>query len=254
MTVTAAACKRAIDFLRGAGVTGLASASPDVWASVLNAAPATVVDGRGRRTPVTRPDGTTGMLRPEDHEVMPAATRIASVGSRFVQAADLAAAIQDRRHGSRQARIARIRADADAHGTLIPDGLGHDVAAELAWRRAATAAVGAGAPRAVAEAHAWEVIGRTPPATVTAADRSRDVRRLITVRPPEPGHDPRGGRPLPHAPQRRSEGPGAAQRGQAGTRDRSKNSVPDSHALTQPEKETAMTATDLTMTVTGSGA
>ena len=181
MTVTPAACQRAIDFLRGAGVTGLANASPDAWAAALNSAPLASVDNRGRRQPKTRPNGATAMLRPEDWEIMPAATRIASIGARFVQAADLAAAIQDRRHGERQVRIARIRADIAAHGPLIPDGLGHDVAAELAWRKAATAAVGAGAPRAVAEAHAWKAIGRTPPAPAPAVDRSGDVRRLITA-------------------------------------------------------------------------
>ena len=74
--------------------------------------------------------------------------------------------------GRSQARISRIRADAAAHGPLVPDGLGHDVAAELAWRRAATAAVGAGATRAEAEARAWQTIGRTPPAPVGATDRS----------------------------------------------------------------------------------
>lgn len=102
MTVTAAACEQAIRLLRGAGVAGLADASPDVWAAVLNAAPLTTIGAGGRRTPVTRPDGTTAVLGPEDREVLPAATRIASVGGRFVQAADLAAAIQDRRHGDRQ--------------------------------------------------------------------------------------------------------------------------------------------------------
>lgn len=183
MTVTAAACEQAIRLLRGAGVTGLADASPDAWAAVLAAAPVTTTDGHGRRTPATRRDGSTVMLHPEDREVLPAATRIASVGARFVQAADLAAAIQDRRHGDRQARAARIRADAAAHGPLIPDGLGGDVAAELAWRRAATAAIGAGRPRAEAKARAWRTIGRTPPALAPAADRSADVRGLITACP-----------------------------------------------------------------------
>ena len=58
-------------------------------------------------------------------------------------------------------------------------------------------------------------------------------------------------RPLPHAPQRRSEGPGAAQQGGAGTRAHPKDSVPDSRVLTRSEEETAMTANDLTMTITG---
>lgn len=189
MTVTAAACEQAIRLLRGAGVAGLADASPDVWAAVLNAAPLTTIGAGGRRTPVTRPDGTTAVLGPEDREVLPAATRIASVGGRFVQAADLAAAIQDRRHGDRQTRVARIRADAAAHGPLIPDGLGGDVAAELAWRRAATAAIGAGADRPRAEARAWAAIGRAPAALAPGADRSGDVRRLITAGAPEPSRD-----------------------------------------------------------------
>ena len=106
-----------------------------------------------------------------------------------MQAADLAAAIQDRRHGDRQTRVARIRADAAAHGPLIPDGLGGDVAAELAWRRAATAAIGAGADRPRAEARAWAAIGRAPAALAPGADRSGDVRRLITAGAPEPSRD-----------------------------------------------------------------
>ena len=57
--------------------------------------------------------------------------------------------------------------------------------------------------------------------------------------------------PLPHASQRRSEGPRAAQQGGAGTRAHPKDSVPDSRALTRSEEETAMTAAVLTMTITG---
>ena len=122
-------------------------------------------------------------LSPEDREVMPAAVQIAILGGRFVQAADLASAIQERREGDRAARRARIVADAQRHGPLLPEGLGDDVPAELAWRRAATAAVGAGATRAQAEAHAWRSIGRTPPQVGAGRDRSGDVRRLIAAVP-----------------------------------------------------------------------
>ena len=110
--------------------------------------------------------------------MLPAALTIASLGMHFIQAADLAATIQANREGDRATRNARIREDAQRNGALIPDGLGNDMTAELAWRRAATAAIGAGATRPQAEAHAWRTIGRTPP-QVTGRDRSADVRRLL---------------------------------------------------------------------------
>jgi len=84
----------------------------------------------------------------------------------------------------------RLRAEESARGALIPDGLGADAKAELAWRKAAIAAVGRGASRAEAEALAWRTIGRRPPAVtagrdvlggLTGPDRAREVlRRLKT--------------------------------------------------------------------------
>ena len=196
--VTPTTCKRALDLLRGAGINGLGDANPVTWADVLNAAPLTTTGDGGRRTPVTRPDGTPVMLRPADGEVMPAAMRIATLGGRFVQAADLAAAVQEVRQGDRSARAARIRADADARGPLLPVGLGGDAGTELAWRRAATAAVGAGATRQRAEAHAWAVVGRTPPRALPPGEdvldglsgpaRAREVlARLRAGGGPHPG-------------------------------------------------------------------
>lgn len=90
----------------------------------------------------------------------------------------------------RRARSERVRAEESARGALIPDRLGADAKAELAWRKAAIAAVGRGASRAEAEALAWRAIGRRPPAVtrgrdvldgLTGPDRAREVlRRLKT--------------------------------------------------------------------------
>lgn len=90
----------------------------------------------------------------------------------------------------RRARSERVRAEESARGALIPDRLGADARAELAWRKAAIAAVGRGASRAEAEALAWRTIGRRPPAVtrggdvlggLTGPDRAREVlRRLKT--------------------------------------------------------------------------
>lgn len=90
----------------------------------------------------------------------------------------------------RRARSERVRAEESARGALIPDRLGADAKAELAWRKTAIAAVGRGASRAEAEALAWRTIGRRPPAVthgrdvldgLTGPDRAREVlRRLKT--------------------------------------------------------------------------
>lgn len=90
----------------------------------------------------------------------------------------------------RRARSERVRAEESARGALIPDRLGADAKVELAWRKAAIAAVGRGASRAEAEALAWRAIGRCPPAVtaggdvlggLTGPDRAREVlRRLKT--------------------------------------------------------------------------
>lgn len=90
----------------------------------------------------------------------------------------------------RRARSERVRAEESARGALIPDRLGADAKAELAWRKAATAAVGRGASRPEAEALAWRTIGRRPPVVtrggdvldgLTGPDRAREVlRRLKT--------------------------------------------------------------------------
>lgn len=177
MTVTEKAVAQALTLLRDA-CGGLRDATPSTWAAILNAAPLTVTDAKGQRTPVRGETGQGIPLNPGDDEVLPAALTIASLGMHFIQAADLAATIQANREGDRATRNARIRKDAQRHGALIPDGLGDDVPAELAWRKAATSAIGAGATRTQAEAHAWRTIGQQPP-QVTGRDRSGDVRRLL---------------------------------------------------------------------------
>lgn len=72
----------------------------------------------------------------------------------------------------RRLRADRVRAEEAARGALRPDGLGDDPAAETAWRRAAVAAIGRGAPRAEAEAEAWRAT-RTRPAVPAVDDASR---------------------------------------------------------------------------------
>ena len=92
----------------------------------------------------------------------------------------------------RRARSERVRAEESARGALIPDGLGNDAKAELAWRKAATAAVGRGASRPEAEALAWRTVGLRPPAVtrgrdvlggLTGPDRAREVLRRLKTRP-----------------------------------------------------------------------
>lgn len=176
MTVTETTCAQVIKLLREAGITGLGEARPATWAAVLNAAPRTVQDG-DRRVPMRDERGVPVPLNIRDEEVMPAAVQIATLGGRFVQAADIAAAVTERREGDAATRSARIQADAQAHGPLIPSGLGGDVAAELAWRRAASAAVASGASRQQAEAHAWRVIGRAPAQVTAGGPSGRDAAR-----------------------------------------------------------------------------
>ena len=188
---------RGLEILRGAGIAGLRDAQPAVWAVIINAAPITVTTRDGR-VPVTDERGQVVRLDPRPEEVAPAATRMASLGVTLPQAADLAAAIQDRREGDRATRAALIQADAERHGPLLPEGPTLEAMAELAWRRAATAAVGAGATREQAVAHAWRAIGRTAPALPAAGDvldgltgpaRTREIlRRLKTTQ----NHPPLG--------------------------------------------------------------
>ena len=183
MTTTTQTLDRAIRLLRGAGINGLRDADPNVWALVLNAAPRTVTDQGGRRTPMLDEHGTPVPLNPSDEEIMPAATHLATLGGQFVQAADLAAAVQARREGDRALRRARVADDVAQHGAWIPAGLADDVPAELAARRAFVAAIGGGATRVQAQAHAWRSIGRTPPELEAGRDRSADVRALIASLP-----------------------------------------------------------------------
>ena len=207
--ITEADAQRALDILRGAGIAGLRDAQADVWAMVINAAPLTV-STRAGRSPVMDERGQVVRLDPRPEEVAPAATRLASLGASLPQAADLAAAIQDRREGDRAARAALIQADAERHGPLLPEGLGADVAAELAWRRAATAAVGAGATREQAVAHAWRSIGRPRPALpacgedllggLVGMERAREVLRRLGTGQNRAPLAPRAGQKPPEVP------------------------------------------------------
>lgn len=113
----------------------------------------------------------------------------------------------------RRARSERVRAEESARGALIPDGLGDDAKAELAWRKAATAAVGRGASRPEAEALAWRTIGRRPPAVtagrdvlggLTGPDRAREVLRRLKTPPGETAAAPGTGQNRPTVPAHRS--------------------------------------------------
>ena len=113
----------------------------------------------------------------------------------------------------RRARSERVRAEESARGALIPDGLGNDAKAELAWRKAATAAVGRGASRAEAEALAWRTIGRRPPAVtasrdvldgLTGPDRAREVLRRLKTPTGEAATAPGTGQNRPTVPAHRS--------------------------------------------------
>lgn len=162
MSVTEQAVSRALAVL-ATTCTGLKEAKPGPWAAALNAAPLTASGPRGERVPVRDEHGVPIPLNPTDAEVMPATMALVTTNVQFIQAGTLIAAIQETREGDAATRAALVQADAQRHGPLIPDGLGGDVAAELAWRAAATSAIAAGASRQEAEAHAWRLIGRTPP-------------------------------------------------------------------------------------------
>jgi hypothetical protein len=113
----------------------------------------------------------------------------------------------------RRARSDRVRAEESARGALIPDGLGDDAKAELAWRKAATAAVGRGASRPEAEVLAWRTIGRRPPAVtagrdvlggLTGPDRAREVLRRLKTPAGEAAAAPGTGQNRPTVPAHRS--------------------------------------------------
>lgn len=113
----------------------------------------------------------------------------------------------------RRARSERVRAEESARGALIPDGLGNDAKAELAWRKAAIAAVGRGASRAEAEVLAWRTIGRRPPAVtagrdmlggLTGPDRAREVLRRLKTPAGEAAAAPGTGQSRPTVPAHRS--------------------------------------------------
>ena len=115
----------------------------------------------------------------------------------------------------RRARSERVRAEESARGALIPDRLGADAKAELAWRKAAIAAVGRGASRAEAEALAWRTIGRRPPAVtrggdvldgLTGPDRAREVLRRLKTPTGEAATAPGTGQNRPTL-RRHREGP-----------------------------------------------
>ena len=162
--ITAADAQAALDLLRGAGIPGLREARADVWAAVINAAPGLDVEGR---------------------ELLPAAIALSASHRGPASVGHLIDAIRERGASGRAVARERIRAEVEAHGLLLPDGLGDDVGAELAWRRVAAAAVGAGATREQAEASAWRAIGRTPPAArPMVTDGHARIQHMLADTPP----------------------------------------------------------------------
>lgn len=63
----------------------------------------------------------------------------------------------------RAMRHDRVLQEEQRSGHLIPDGLGDTPLLEARWRKEAIRAIGMGATRQQAGAHAWQRIGRTPP-------------------------------------------------------------------------------------------
>lgn len=109
----------------------------------------------------------------------------------------------------RRARTERVTAEEQARGPLLPDG-GLDPAREIAWRRAAMDALGAGAPRDRAEAAGWAAIGSEPPppglpvSAESGRDRARRMAAELAARHRMAGPS------RSHAPNRRPVAPGAA--------------------------------------------
>ena len=129
--------------------------------------------------------------------------------TRAVSVPELVAAVEAVRGGDRTLRRERLDAEIAARGEFVPVGLGGEPVVEARWRRAAQDAVMGGACRAEAEAAAWAVVGRRPPALIdgpdvlgglTGAERARAVLARLAA-----------GREGADTSNRHGEGSGAAQ-------------------------------------------
>lgn len=184
--ITPADAANAVSYLAVAGATPVMDRQGEVWADYLNHEVAPVAG--------ELPGATRRAIR-----------EWAAEGRSYrIDVARLARAI-------RRERADRVRAEEDAHGALLPAGLAGEPAAEAAWRRAALEAVGAGADREAAEAHAWRAIGRTPPppAITSTAQTGRERARAVVealARSSRPG----GGDHPGSAPNRTRKAPRAA--------------------------------------------
>lgn len=184
--ITPADAANAVSYLAVAGATPVMDRQGEVWADYLN------------------------------HGVNPAASELPEAARRAIRdwaTEGRAYRIDVERFAQaiRRERADRVRAEEDARGALLPAGLAGEPAVEAAWRRAALEAVGAGADREAAEAHAWRSIGRTPPppAIMSTAQSGRERARAVVealARSSHPGGDGRGG----NAPRKRSKAPRAA--------------------------------------------
>lgn len=186
--ITPADAANAVNYLLAAGATPTVDHQAEVWADYLNHE---VVGG-----PRASELGAACRRAIRDWVREARAYRIDV--ERFAQAV-------------RRERADRVRAEEDARGALLPTGLAGEPAVEAAWRRAALEAVGAGADREAAEAHAWRAIGRTPPppAITSTALSGRERARAVVEALARSSHPGGGGRPG-SAPNRARKAPRAA--------------------------------------------
>ena len=78
----------------------------------------------------------------------------------------------------RAMRGQRIRDELDARGNLLPDGLGDEPALEARWRKESLRALGQGATREQAAAHAWQSIGMTPPPQIATEHHTVNTNQI----------------------------------------------------------------------------
>ena len=185
--ITPADAANAVNYLLAAGATPTVDHQAEVWADYLNHE---VVGG-----PRASELGAACRRAIRDWVREARAYRIDV--ERFAQAV-------------RRERADRVRAEEDARGALLPAGLAGEPAVEAAWRRAALEAVGAGAEREVAEAHAWRSIGRTPPPAIMSTAQSGRERARAVVEALARSSHPGGGGGGGSTPNRTRKAPRAA--------------------------------------------
>lgn len=81
----------------------------------------------------------------------------------FLTPGDWLKAIRELNFGDLEANRDRLRREIGTNGHFVAEGI-ENPAEDVAWRQSATKAFMDGATREQAEAHAWAVIGQSPPA------------------------------------------------------------------------------------------